>query len=285
MISGILVFSEIKKMGYPWVSAVLSWARVCDEIVFVVPGYQQAMQYLPEIQAVEGQIASMGLKCNLLVRSFTAPYDVQTYAFFGICMASDPDWALLLEADYLISPFWAGHLRQVLLDAPPESEIVMANAISLNHNGTGVLYVEDYRRSFPPKDGISYYRPIGSRPKLGVFPSVYLGVDRFNYMTDAEGFIRIRAGHWGDSFNSKFLNHNPYGFSILRTDVVIEHLMFTRSLDIVKARLAYEYWVKNQITPEKLLKCPPYTLRYPNLDRVKDDYAWLDDEMKKMAAM
>jgi len=282
MVSGVCVMSDVERIGYPWKGAIHSWSRVCDEILLVFGSHEEAMGYQDQVNLIGKQIASEGRDCPVLIRSVeVGNMDGQgrgALLMAGICLASNPDWVMLLEADYFISPPQAKSLRDSLLGSK-DKEIVLANAVTLGTTAETMLYVPDFERSFPPRNGYSYYRPIGCRPKCGVFPSFFAGVDRRNILTNIEGMIRLQPGKWGDTFNTKFMGHNPLGFALLDTDVVFEHLMFTRRGKFLQERLRHPYWSANEITPTKLFNGKPYLQRYPELDRIKDDYAQVAKEL------
>lgn len=272
MISGVCAMSNVDSIGYPWKGAILSWSRVCDEIVLIFNGPEEALSYQDQVDALNVQIAKDRV-CPVHIRSAGVGGSRGALLMAGICLASDPDWVILLEADYFISPAWAKNLRETLQGSDKDREVVLANAVTLGTTAETMLYVPDFENSFPPKTGYSYYRPIGCRPKRGVFPSFFAGVDRRNILINIEGMIRLQSGKWGDTFNTKFMGHNPFGFALLDTDVVFEHLMFSRRLPFLKGRLHHPYWTANEITPVKLLDGKPYRQRYPELDQVKSDYA------------
>lgn len=277
MISGIMPCSGWMKTGYPWQLAMRCWARVCDELVVVM--YQKKekdVMFRAAIEAMECSAAE-GRKCEVLVRSVSDPPlcdfgSYGSYLLYGVCLASEPDWALSVEADFLISPGEAARLRQAL--EKPGGEIVTARAVTMNYLGTRKLFNLDFKKWYTPFDGFMWDRPIGCRPKAGMFPVPFGGVDRNNFQVNCEGYIALRPGRWGLSFNSKFLNHNPVGFDVLRTGVEFEHLTFTRLPECVSAKLSHPYMKACAIDVARVLEgSEPYGRDYADLRQVAADYA------------
>jgi hypothetical protein len=262
------------------------WARVCDELVVVTHAMRDVEAMMTEADVVGRASEAEGRRCEVLVRSVVDPPLVGfagygSYLLFGAFMASDPDWVLAVEADYMISPGEAARLRAALEGS--KADVVMARAVTLNYGCTRKVFCRDFTRWFPPYDGFSWDRPIGCRPAAGVFPTPYNGTDRGNLTANCEGYMAVRKGKWGLSFNSKFLNHNPHGLDLLRTDVEFEHPQFTRSGKSLLGKLRGDYFVQCGIGLRSVLEGDePYSRRYEELDRVAADYATQEDVIRKM---
>jgi hypothetical protein len=197
-----------------------------------------------------------------------------SYLVYGICLATEPDWVLAVEADFLISPREAEKLRKALIESSPAMELVMAKAVNLNYDGTKKLHCPDFKKWYTPFDGYTWDRPIGCRPRLGMFPAPFNGISRENVQVNCEGYICLRPGKWGTTFNSKFLNNNPNGFQILRTDCQFEHLQFSRSPQSLITKLSHPYWIQCQMGIRKVLAgSEPYPIEYQELTEIKSDYA------------
>jgi len=278
MISGIMPCSGWLKTDYPWKQALRCWARVCDEIVIVTYRYSEVGALFQAAEEIHRKSTEEDHRCEVNVRAIYDPPLIgfggyASYLMYGLFLAQEPDWMLAVEADYLISPLEAKRLRDFLLNASPQSEVVMARVLTLNYDGTSKLYNPDFKNNFPPYDGYVWDRPIGCRPKLGVFPAPFNGVDRQNVQITCEAFVRLRKGAWGHSFNSKFLNHNPMGFDIVRTDVTIEHLSFTRSGSSLISKLKHPYFVDCSLTVDRVLAGDePYFVSYPELQEIPGKY-------------
>lgn len=285
MISGIMPCSGWTRTGYPWRLAMRCWARVCDELVVMTHHCGESDELFKAAAEVVQASTAEGRKCDVFVRSVDDPPLVDfgsygSYLFYGICIASDPDWALAVEADYLISPGEAAKLRAALL--LPGGEVVMAKAVTMNYLGTRKVFNPDFQRWYTPFDGFSWDRPIGCRPGLGVFPAPFNGVDRANLQVNCEGYVALRRGRWGSSFNSKFLNHNPFGFDVLRTGAEFEHLTFTRFARCMPGKLSHQYMKACGMTAERVLAGDEaYGRDYAELRQVASDYAEQAEELAK----
>lgn len=252
---------------------------MCDEIV-VVAGNQAEMNALfCEAGKAVAYSEMEGRKCDVKVRMVQQPAltdfgSYGSYLLYGICMLEhDPDWVLSIEADYLISPGEAVRLREALEGAPAVAEVVTARATTLNYEGTRKLFNPDFKNNFTPRDGYSWDRPIGCRPGNGVFPIPFGGVGRHNIIMNCEGFIRLRQGGWGETYNSKFMDHNPYGLNLLRTGIEFEHLTFTREPQSLVKKLEHEYFVTCGLGVKRVIEGDePYLRRYPDLDEVAERY-------------
>jgi len=264
------------------------WARVCDELVVVTHQCGESDELFQAADEVVRASTAEGRKCDVFVRSVDDPPLVDfgsygSYLMYGICIASDPDWALAVEADFLISPGSAARLREELTCAMPGREVVMAKAVTMNYLGTRKVFNPDFKKWYVPFDGFSWNRPIGCRPKLGVFPAPFNGVDRANLQVNCEGYVALKPGRWGSSFNSKFLNHNPFGFDVLRTAVEFEHLTFTRFARCMPGKLAHQYMQACGLTAERVLAGDEaYGMDYAELRQVAVVYAGQAEELAKM---
>ena len=237
MISGIMPCSKWDKIGYPWRQAIPCWSRVCDEIILVIHRFEAAQSFIHIAMQLNEDNRKAGRKCEVSVRSVVMPGLTDfggygSYLMYGVGLASNPDWMIAIEADYLIAPDAAVRLRNRILEASSDTELVTARAVTMNYTGTHRVYLIDIHRYFPPWNGFVWERPIASRVSLGVYPGMYSGVDRFNYQNTCEGFIRLRpGGGWGKTYHSK--NKSLYGnngFNILDTGVEFEHLTFTKNV-------------------------------------------------------
>ena len=291
MISGILPCHNWAKMGYPWRHAVSCWVRVCDEIILIVSGREQAQQYVHHAIGINEANTRLGITCPLHVRSIHFPPYIDygslgSYLLYGSALASNPDWVLALEADYFISPKAGARLRELLINAPAENEVVTARAVTMNYTGTRKLHMTDYRSWFPPYDGFSWERPIGSRPSLGVFPAPFQGVDRFNQQITCEGYIRLRSGKgYGATYHSKMRSlYGDNGFSVLKADVNFEHLLFTKNPEFVAERLKYSYFADQGLKIAQVCGGSGlHDVEYAELSSVYPEYAIREAQLKAMA--
>jgi len=263
--------------GYPHYEALRSWCRVCDEII-IITNKDENLQFLFNLAGKE--MPETEHKCSVAVHSIDDPpltdfASYGSYLLFGMLMCSSPDWVISIEADFLISPTEASKLRNTLL-GDSENEILMADVLTINYDGTKLLHTNEFKSLFPPNDGCTWHRPIGYRPKAGILPVPYAGVDRRNHQTCCEGIISIQPGKWGLSFNSKFQNHNPLDFKLLRTKTVVEHLTFSRDPSMLLTKMEHPSWEARGITIKTVIEgTEPYDVSYPELDMARERYGEL----------
>jgi hypothetical protein len=252
---------------------------VCDELILVTHGLAEVEGLLEGIGDERANSERAGRLCDIRVKVVEEPALVGfggygAYLLYGTVMASEPDWMLAVEADYLISPEEAGRFREILNGAALSRELVMAKVVTLNFDGTKKVYNPDFKKWYVPHDGYVWDRPVGCRPKRGIFPAPYGGVDGNNVQMNCEGYVCMRPGKWGHSFNSKFLNHNPSQFDIERTDVVVEHLTFTRDARALVSKLNNPYFYDCCMTLGRVVDGDePYQADYAELRQVAADYA------------
>ena len=182
MISGVMPCSGWLKTGYPWELAIRCWVRVCDEIVIVTHGTEDR-HWLSVVEKKYRKVKVVVIQGPPL-DSFPT---YGAYLLYGIFYCRRPSWVINIEADYLISPTAAKALKAALVAAKPHYEIVMAQAVTLNYDGSKTLYKPEFARWFPPKDGVTWDRPIGCRPSRGVLPIPFSGWDRDRYECNCEG--------------------------------------------------------------------------------------------------
>jgi hypothetical protein len=277
MISAIMPCSGWATTGYPYRQALKCWSKVCDEIIIVVHGKREAEDIIQ---------ATVDFP-NVFVRFIASP-PLDSFATYGIYLliglfyCHEPDWALSIEADFLISPEQGRILRDTLNSASEEQEIFMADVMTLNYDGTKELYQSEFKKFFCPNDGYVWHRPIGYRPKRGIFPIPFEGTDANNVIVNCEGMISLQSGKYGLSFNSKFMNHNPYGFNLLRTNVRIDHLTFTRFPNALRKKLSHPHWASNEVTARGIVEgnwtLPP-DCSYPELEEVTAEYSLMISEL------
>lgn len=275
MISAIMPCSGWIQTGYPYKQAVKCWSRVCDEVVIISYGKS-------ETDALWKSLSSIA---NVVIRSVSAPpldsfATYGTYLLIGLFYCNSPDWVLSVEADFLISPEQGNVLRHTLNNAGKEKEIFMADVATLNYDGTKELYQSEFRNYFPPFNGHIWHRPIGYRPSSGILPVPFEGVDVCNVICNCEGMISLRHDKWGKSFNSKFMNHNPHGFDLLRTNLRIDHLTFTRFPNQLRKKLSHPHWKENGVTVDGVVKGDePLSFLYSELEEVKSEYGSMIPEL------
>lgn len=288
MISGIMPCNNWDLTGYPWKSAIRCWSMVCDEIIIVASQYLEAIKIIKWVGGQKGVFNG----CNILIRSIKEPSLVGfggygSYLLYGCCLASNPDWVIAIEADYLIDPDEALKLRSSILSAPDNSEIILAGAVTMNYTGTRKIYMPDFSVWFPPWDGFTWQRPIGSRIGNGVYPTPFNGIDRFNYQTTCESFIRMRKGNtWGQTFPSKRLkvHSKDTGFVVHQTGVTFEHLTFTKSCENIRRKMISDdgYFKKQGINIGTILNgTHDYNVRYHEIELVGEQYSKRADELRK----
>ena len=293
MISGIMPCSKWRQIGYPWQQAISCWTRVCDEIILVVDGIPQAQVMLGHVVQLNKMFVQAGSKCDIRVHAIMNPKlddfgDYGSYLMYGVCLASNPDWMIAIEADYLISPDDAGRLRRAIQEAPQETELVTAKAVTMNYTGTHKVYLPDFKNWFPPRDGFTWERPIASRVSAGIYPGMYLGIDRHNFSNTCEGFIRLRPGPgWGQTYHSKnkmLYGHN--GFKILDTGIEFEHLTFTKNVPNILSKMESQdgYYKKQSVDLGVILEGhKPHEVVYQELGTVAMVYADREKELKEKA--
>ena len=269
MISAVMPCSGWATTGYPYKQALKCWSRVCDEVIIVVHGRNEAEELIQATAAFP----------NVHIRSVAAPSldsfaAYGTYLLIGLFYCNDPDWVLSVEADFLISPEQGKILRDTLNSAGEEQEIFMADVVTLSYDGTKETYQSEFKTFFPPNDGYTWHRPIGYRPKRRIFPIPFEAVDASGVQANCEGMISLQSGKYGLSFNSKFMNHNPHGFNLLRTNVRIDHLTFTRFPENIRKKLSHPHWAANGVTVGGIVE-GNWTLSpsYPELKEVAAEYS------------
>jgi hypothetical protein len=294
MISGIMPCARWNEIGYPWRQAISCWSKVCDEIILVLSGPSESSQFIGEATRLMAEYEKIGRKCNILVRSIQTPAltdfgSYGAYLMYGICLASNPDWGLAIEADYLISPENGVKLRKCLEEASDDFELVTARAVTMNYVGSRRLYLPDMLNWFPPYDGFVWERPIGCRIGLGIYPGMFCGIDRDNNHNTCEGFIRLRRGEgWGKTYHSK--NRSLYGdngFRILNTGLDFEHLTFTKNPDRVIAKLDYpdRYFQLQGIGVKEVVEgSHDYGVTYAELKDVQTQYAARELDLRSLVA-
>ena len=290
MISGVMPCSKWDEIGYPWRQAIPCWSRVCDEIILVVDGIPQAKSMFAHLSDLQRTNNRNGVKCNLRVHAVMNPRledfgSYGSYLMYGISLASNPDWMIAIEADYLISPDAAGILKKSIVEASLETELVTARVMTMNYTGTSRVYLPDFKNWFIPGDGFTWQRPIASRIGLGVYPGMYCGVDQFNYTITCEGFIRLRSGDgYGKTYHSK--NWSLYGnngFKILDTGIEFEHLTFTKNVMNILKKMEGDdgYYKKQNIGLREILDGHrKQQVIYSELEEVKRDYAKREKELR-----
>jgi len=290
MISGIMPCSGWDQAGYPWRQAISCWSKVCDEIVLVLSGVAEVHQFIQEAMRLTQEYERIGRKCQILVRSIHTPFltdfgSYGSYLMYGACLASNPDWVLAIEADFLISPEAGASLRKQLEEAAADRELVVARAVTMNYTGSRMLYLPDLKNWFPPWDGFTWERPIGCRVGLGIYPCIFCGIDRYNFTTTCEGFIRLQRGeNWGRTYHSK--NRSLYGdngFKMLNTGLCFEHLTFTKNVEGVvrKANLPDGYFKSQGIGIREILDgSHDYGVMYDELAQVREQYAEMAEQLR-----
>ena len=277
MISGVMPCSGWFTSGHPYKHSIASWARACDEIVVILSGHE-------EKEKVFTTLAELGIS-NVQVRVINQPTlnsfaSYGSYLLFGVFYCNDPDWVISIEADFLISPSEAQRLKDLLNNAKPEDEVLMADVRTLNYNGTMSLYQQEFHKWFSPHDGYTWVRPIGYRPKRGILPIPFEAMGPPGDTVNCEGVIAMQPGKWGKTFCSKIC-HNPDNLNLLWSGTKVEHLTFTRSPQCVLSKLAHPHWEANDINLMKVLDgTNPFSPSYPDLDNVKASYAVWEQELR-----
>jgi len=99
-------------------------------------------------------------------------------------------------------------------------------------------------------------------------------VSRNNVQMNCEGYISLRPGRWGMTFNSKFLSHNPYGFNLVQVDATVDHLQFTRAASSLIAKLNHTYWTECGMGINHVLTGDEsYPVEYQELKSIAPAYA------------
>jgi len=274
MISGVMPSAKWKERGYPYYEALRSWCRVCDEIVIITHG-KDDLDLLFDL--ITKEMPETDHKMRFEIRSVTEPpldgfASYGSYLMFGMMQCTSPDWVLSIEADFLISPKEAKLLRD-MLNQPSNMEVLMADVVTLNYDAKRLIERDEFREWFPPNDGATWYRPIGYRPKLGVFPVPFSGVNTRNVRMCCEDVMFLQEGRWGASFNSKFMSDNPDKFKLMNSGVVIEHLTFSRSPEFLKKKMSNDVWSIRGVDIDIVLEgTSPYMVSYQELDMARRRY-------------
>lgn len=269
MITGITPCVDAEDNGFPFSFALRSWAEVCDEIVVVTNPKPNLVHSL--------HVAAKGLQIPVKIRGVKRPVEHNVYRTFGLWYASNPDWVVNFDLDHLISPAEACKLRAAILSAPKNTEIITFKLVTLSRDGTGVVYNPDMKQWVPPYDGIHGEYPFVVNPREGMFLCPFEGVrEGTNQYINFEGSVSLSREHWGMGVYPKDTpGRNPYvvnrhGFRIVRSDVTVEHLTFTRSQAMLARKLGHPYW-KTLGFDETYVTTgsDPYPVSYPILEDLR----------------
>ena len=243
MITGIttLVDHTGNVEKFPFDLAIRSWADVCDEIVVVINKNPVLIDRLVKL--------SSKVSIPLKFRSIMRPVDHNVFRMFGLWSASNPDWVVHFDTDYLISPSEAEKLKKTIKTAPENTELITYQVVNLTKNGRGIVYNKDVAHWVPPFDGIRGEYPFVLNPRQGMFNCPFEGFrENRNQYINFEGCISLSREHWGMGIYPKDTQgHNPYlvnmdGLRIVRSGVNVEHLTFSLSTENLRKKLNNEYW-------------------------------------------
>jgi len=268
MISGIIPVFDAKAMGIPYLHSIRSFADVCDEIVIITsrkdPGLSDMTVLAEELTP----------KCNIKIRGVDRPKDFEVFRVLGYNYVTEPGWIVHFDGDYLISPENAQKLRQAILDTPEETDIITYVLAYLNYDATMTFRTDEMAKWWPPHDGFRAEFPFVLNLKRGMSIAPFEGLTEDGIYVNMEGVICHRADKWGKSFNTKFQNHNPYGFNIVRSEILIEHLTWSMDLERAKRKADEDNHMGGGVGWEKVRDGDdPWEVSYPLLDEVREMYA------------
>lgn len=267
MISGVIPVVNAKGMGIPYLQSIQSWADVCDEIVIVTtPGD-------PGLQDMYALIEKLKGKCDVKVRGITRPKDFEVYRILAYPFISEPGWVVHFDGDYLISPYEANILRSAILAAPEDTDIITYVLAYLNYDATMTFKTKEMKKWWPPHDGFRAEFPFVLNISRGMFISPYEGqTERGNYV-NMEGVMSFNPKNWGLSFNTKFMNHNPHGFNIIRSGVTVEHLTWSMKLKRAQRKANEQNHVGGGVGWDKVRNGDePWPASYPLLEEARAMY-------------
>lgn len=263
MISGIVPLVHAEKLGFPWKQAILSWMDVCDEIICIT--FRN-----PDLSAIAlCEFVEQHPKLKLM--ALDSPKDFETYRFLGYHFCSNPNWVVHFDADYIISPSEALKLRETILKARYDTDIITYTLTYLNYNATKTVYIPQLEINQTPRNGYQGEYPLIVNPRRQMFICNYAGVTQKNVQCNYESVMCLRPGDkWGKTYNTKFLLDNPYQFNILRTDINVEHLSFSLDRMALAKKLSHQYWVDQMIDMRHVITgYQPYNISYPLLDEAR----------------
>ena len=267
MISGIVPIFDAKGMGLPYLQSIEAWADVCDEIIVVTSPKD------PGLADMIGLIEKIKSKCNLKIRGVQRPADFEVYRVLGYFFTKEPGWVVHFDGDYLISPDEAAKLRQAILSAPEDTDILTYVLVYLNYDATKTFETEEMKKWWPPHDGFRAEFPFVLNQKRGMSISPFEGQTEGGHYVNMEGVMSSQADKWGATFNTKFMNHNPYGFNIVRSGVQVEHLTWSMNKERAFRKANEGNHVGGGVGWEKVRDGDSvWDASYPILDMVRETY-------------
>jgi hypothetical protein len=270
MITGIVPCIDASEKGFPCDLAIKSWSRVCDEIVIVTNRNPNTIQNLIGI--------AQNLAIPVKVRGIMRPEEHNVFRLFGYYFASRPDWVIHFDSDYVISPAEANKLRKAIESAPKNTEIITYKTVTMNYDGRRTVYNKDMKEWVPPYDGIRGEYAFVVNPRQQMFICPFEGVREDNYYINFEGCVSLSQEHWGKGVFVKE-RPNPYidnrdGLRVVRSGVEVEHFMFTRSREVLQAKLQHPYWKAGGIDEGYVtLGQGDYPVTYPEIEEIRKRYS------------
>jgi hypothetical protein len=248
MISGVIPFVSQKEMMLPWKQALTCWAEVCDEIVVVMPFDDELVN---DVQSfcfdLKGPNLVMGIHG---VTAYSG--DLRTKGYF---FCDNPDWVVHFDADYLISPDDAKHLRVEIESASDDVDCLTYELAYLNRDATRLCYQANMERFFPPYNGYTADYPFVLNFRRGMRMCPYNGVDRANLAVNEETVISVGSEHFGKSLSMRWFGNLGFnGFNVSNSGVQVEHLSWSRSMEFLKKKLAFDCFVVQGVTLNGILE-------------------------------
>jgi hypothetical protein len=261
MISGITTALNLERQGFPYDLAIKTWSRVCDEIIIVTHPGEKSLHALCQLAEQIGRVK---------VRGIRVPQNFDTYRFLGYFFCDNPDFIIHFDLDYLISPKDAIKLREFIQSAPSTTDIITYKLAYLNYWATHTTFIPAQKASTPPYDGTHGEYPLIVNPRRQNMIAPYDGVNELNVQVNFESVMSLSRDRWGATYNTKFLYNNPFGFNILQSNIIIEHLFWYLNRDAMNDKLKHDYWVKQNYGINEAMKAyEPYNKTYAELDEAR----------------
>lgn len=263
MISGITTALNLDFHGFPYDLAIRTWLNVCDEIIVVTDPKEHSLDKLLNWASQFGD--------KVKIRGVNSPRNFEVFRFLGYMFCNNPNYVVHFDLDYLISPTDAALLRNTILSAADDTDIITYKLCYLNYYATHTTWIPK-QREVPPHDGTHGEYPLVVNPRRQIFIAPYEGVTEDNLLINYESIICLRPDKWGKTYNTKYLKSaNPFRFNIVESNATVEHLFWFLKPDALKKKLSHPYWVDQLYDTNWAKKgFDPYNKTYQELEEARE---------------